>query len=510
MSFIDIKDPHQFMVIRSAESEKTRIQKVYSTYIENGLFTGLDDFARERLDMRTMELSKRNVYVLFYAGVAKMDISLIAELMYPDSTDLRHKEFELFKKARGVMYYPPADETEIVASSMHYLTNDDLGRICIKEDHHNICRIINIIEAPANPSPLPNNTLLGKIWLNTNVAYLTGEAGTGKTTKIIDICRALERAAWDKTVIVLAPTNLAVENVRIKITACPELNTLDVKFSTIHSFISRPSLNKDAHNFVIIDEASMMDGTLLLRVLNALTRSHSWKLLLVGDWRQLRPVNGSPIFRILLKSYPSHCIELTKNYRSDDAIIKNARLTLSDGTQTPITADEMLTTFIFDDKFKHVHSFDDIPFIEEKINNKTSLVITYKNVDVARLAIALHDRLNPDGPKTWKNNASWRVGDVILCDVTCRKRNIARNSSATITSIEEGYILANYHGREVRLTWSEFITRHVITVHKSQGQEADTVILYLAPSSEGYERDLIYTALTRAKSRIYIIFGSHD
>jgi len=504
------------------------IEQNKPTSFEASALNGSGNFPSYIKNVR--EKIRANPYAAYYFGVFRppeeesedFDKKIyppeeIARLMYPDPNHPYHIEYNLFMRARANMYItlPPG---ETPPSNMQYVrvvaptdsANQTGARVSVLYDDENISKIYDFIESPPQtemhwkfaPEEIFN------IWRRSPVAFMCGEAGTGKTYQIVSLIRHLQSHRDKIDIYIAAPTNLAAENVRNKL---PDDFPAD-RAMTTHRFVGpRTRIDKTKFNIIIVDETSMLGGNLLLKIFEKLSYYRQWRVLLTGDWRQLRPVNNSPVFRILLDKYKDLTFSLLKNYRSDDLIIKNARRCLARADdimseQDKITNIAMLAEFDIGSNFQIQPSILDIPPADLQSN---SLVITYRNRDAARLATLLHDKINPSTTAFKKNGKLWKTGDRILCAINDTVRDIYNNSQCKIIEfLDDDNVLVDYQGRRVPLNYNEFINGHVITIHKSQGQEADLIIIYLPHDEEGYERDLIYTAITRAKKRVIMIIDS--
>lgn len=157
-----------------------------------------------------------------------------------------------------------------------------------------------------------------EVFAEQPVSILIGPAGSGKSTVIGDICARFE------SVVVAAPTNMAVERMKSIFRKNPDI-TCDA--FTLH----RMYYNKQVHaanssiNTLIVDECSMVDYEILGM---AISRYHFKRILFVGDNAQLPPVSSGWFFHDIIKDdrYEYPRVELTGNYRSNAPnIIGNSR-----------------------------------------------------------------------------------------------------------------------------------------------------------------------------------------
>jgi hypothetical protein len=164
------------------------------------------------------------------------------------------------------------------------------------------------------------------------LSVLCGPAGTGKTTVLRSIVKAIRKVDGDaSSIITLAPTGKAADRAREIFSIDPELSAT-VETATIHSFLAKRGwLNKNltfktaggqeetARQTIIIDECSMMDLQLLSTLFRAIKWSTVKRLILVGDPNQLPPIGVGRVFADIVgycREYAPHAIaELTANLR---------------------------------------------------------------------------------------------------------------------------------------------------------------------------------------------------
>lgn len=162
--------------------------------------------------------------------------------------------------------------------------------------------------------------------LNQGFTILTGEGGTGKTHTIKELYENLILNGVDNDKIQFtAPTNSACKVIKRNI---PNANV-----STIHkladidaSMNKRRSDNINSFEYVIIDEISMLD----YRLLNELIESvdSNTRLIIVGDYNQLPPVNGISVLEDMIDLCKEYHIDLTYQFRSTSEILSNLYKTI--------------------------------------------------------------------------------------------------------------------------------------------------------------------------------------
>ncbi len=353
---------------------------------------------------------------------------------------------------------------------------------------------------------------------------ITGGPGTGKTTimkGITELYRQMNKLSYEKLdqkLTLLAPTGRAAKRMS---------ETTLLRASTIHRFLkwSRETnkfqvneYNKSKVEFVIIDESSMIDTYLMASLLKGL--SANCKIVLVGDDHQLPSVGPGDVLHDLIESKVLEVVELTELYRQgkDSNIINLAY--------------DIRKKSICRDLF---NVSDDLTFIEcpdsEVINNICEISNTYKDLSYKKFQILapmykglngideinkhVQDIFNPKS-KMKKEN---RIGEVIFRedDKVIQLTNMPDDNvyNGDIGLID---VIMNSPKKEVHIDFDSNIVKYTpanfinfrlaysISIHKAQGSEFDVVVI---PIVKGYNKmlyqKLIYTAVTRAKKKLYII-----
>jgi hypothetical protein len=466
-----------------------------------------------------------NFYELYYLGVYKdyTKLYLMALDLYGDH-DWRHIEFALFMYVREKTRLPLG----YCITALHrfgnlYLTREFVDKLCDIPDfrfrlhddeiwlkcdlehykymkaHYQIEErdlIHNILQDMNLRSPVGKR--IAERWMNMRYCILHGAGGTGKTHELIGMIEGLCEiiSKWPVQIFVLAMTNLAVENVRERI------ERDEVEFGTMHSF-ARRKITRKRPVFLLIDEASMLNELLYKTLARLDEEEIVYRVLCVGDVQQLPPVNSTSIFKILLDKLPQLTIDLEVNYRCSDIILENAAQLWN---IKPITYDHDIYIYEFfqcirlvNGAFEHKQNINNIS-LDELVE---SMVITYHNEDVGAYNeyIAECVQSRPKGKIL--------PGDKCMCTENYLDLKIYNNSLCRfVRDVDEKTVIVKYKEREIKVARESIILAYVITIHKSQGHQADKVIIILNGSI--YDRRLINTAITRAKKKVTMVHSFND
>jgi exodeoxyribonuclease V alpha subunit len=360
--------------------------------------------------------------------------------------------------------------------------------------------------------------------LSLPLSVLTGGPGTGKTTALKALIELLESAGKHSSL--ASPTGRAAKRLS-QATGRPA--------STIHrllGFSPGEGFKYNADNplpadFVVVDEASMLDLYLAQHLLRAL--QPGTHLLLVGDVDQLPSVGAGDVLRDVIASGIAPVTRLSEIFRqaAHSQIITNAHR-INQGqmplfgtpggeagdfflfpAETPEQAadwvEEVVCTRI-PQKFGY-HPRTDIQVLAPMYRGPAG---------VTRLNERLQARLNPpDGSKSEKSlfGQVFRSGDKVMQVLNNYEKDVFNGDIGTIFTIDavEHNLVVEFDGRGLTYDWSEadqLVLAYAVSVHKSQGAEYPVVVLPLV--TQHYmmlQRNLLYTAVTRAK-RLCVLTGS--
>ncbi|MFB0566216.1 MAG: ATP-dependent RecD-like DNA helicase [Candidatus Aminicenantaceae bacterium] len=385
-------------------------------------------------------------------------------------------------------------------------------------------KAISEVEEESSIQFSPKQKLAIKECFNKKILVITGGPGTGKTTIIKAVVDIFHK--WDRKVHLAAPTGRAAK--RLSEATHRDAKTIHrtLEFNPNSGMFRRNEkypLNGDA---LIVDEFSMVDLPLMFHLVKAITsRMH---LILVGDNDQLPSVGPGNLLRDIIESQKVEVVRLDEIFRQekDSLIVLNAhRVNQGQSLIYPPRGEK-------DSDFYFIHQEDEEKVFQVIINlccfripKKLSLdpfshqtqVISpmYKGlVGVDRLNAELQQRLNPHQEGIKVGNREIRVHDKVMQVRNNYEKEIFNGDIGRVAHVDKQKyrIIVNFYGREVAFEkeeMSDITLAYAISVHKSQGSEYQAIIMpLLTQHFIMLQRNLFYTALTRAK-KLSVIVGSY-
>lgn len=356
------------------------------------------------------------------------------------------------------------------------------------------------------------------------VFVLTGGPGVGKTTTANAIIRLLLKMR--KTVALAAPTGRAAQRLsEVAAIGAKTIHRLLEWSASEHGFLRDEHSPLDAQ-VVIIDEASMLDVHLAAALVRALPRNA--QLILIGDVDQLPSVGPGNVLRDLIESGVVPFTKLDKIFRqaAGSSIVQVAHQ-INRG-ELPEFNDNAAS----DCQFLSIEEAGDIKEVIKELVHQTLpekgfydplrdiQVLTPMNrgpLGTHLLNQELQALLNPQGNRGEKLDTeivTLRPGDKVIQTVNNYELNVFNGDIGFVehAGFDGGQVLVNFGDRKVSYAKDDAYDlrlAYAITIHKSQGSEFPVTII---PVSMQHfimlQRNLIYTAITRAK-RLVILVGSH-
>ncbi len=372
--------------------------------------------------------------------------------------------------------------------------------------------------------------------LTKGVSIITGGPGTGKTTIVRCILEMFRQQNYK--VLLCAPTGRAAK--RLSESSGMEAKTihraLEMNGGDGEGIFHKNEENPIEADVIIIDEMSMVDAALFYHLLKAV-RSTT-RVIMVGDKDQLPSVGAGNVLRDLIESKKLHTTELINIYRqgNDSLIITNAHL-INSG-KMPII-DNTSKDFFYEQGKDLISNSETIV---DLVSTRLPRYFGYKPEDIQVLAPMkagpcgidnLNRRLQMtinthySGIELESEFSKFHVGDKVMQMVnnydqsyvkyeengmTQEGNGVFNGDIGYITRIEPDTheVTIRFDDGKIckyaRTDLYQISLAYAITIHKSQGSEFDCVVIPLVPGAPIIiTRNLLYTAITRAKKTVVLV-----
>ncbi len=434
-----------------------------------------------------------------------------------------------------------------------------------REEEQVCADVLALLSAPASaPNPGPDLDRLfpdgwdeqraaAEVALAQSLTVLTGGPGTGKTTTVARLLALFAEQASlagrpPLRIALAAPTGKAAARLREAVAG--EVDRLDavdrerlpeLSASTLHRLLGpRPDTssrfrhhrdNRLPHDVIVVDETSMVSLTMMARLLEAV-RPDS-RLLLVGDPDQLASVEAGAVLADLVDGLGARQVEprariaaLRTSHRFGESIGALAAA-IRDGDADLVV--ELLTA-----GGEHVEWVTAEPterlrevLVPHAIQMREAALLGAESAALATLdehRLLCAHRRGPYGVAHWNRQverwltdatgepiwSAWYAGRPVI--VTANDYGLRLYNGDTGVTVRDGpslrAVIAGVH-EPVRLATSRLAnveTVHAMTIHKSQGSQADEVTVLVPPQdSRLLTRELLYTAVTRARAKVRLI-----
>ena len=361
--------------------------------------------------------------------------------------------------------------------------------------------------------------------LQSKISILTGGPGTGKTT-ILRALVSILRAKKTK-MLLAAPTGRAARRMAESCSHFAQTVHRLLKFDPSQGGFTMNEQNPLTCDFVIMDEASMLD----LRLAAALIRSIPPKahLVLVGDADQLPSVGSGNVLKDLIQCKLFQVTRLAVTFRQaeNSGIVGLAHGILAGKGSPPPPVDSL----------SEINPQHDVHFVRAVTPEECVATVTRLSKDIlprkfsidpkndlqilaplhrgiggiGNLNDQLRDALNPNGATQVMGAMLFREGDKVIQTRNNYDKDVFNGDMGTIEAVDtlNGKVDIDFEGKRVsyqRMEITDLQPAYAISVHKSQGSEYPVVIFPLLKQHfMMLQRNLVYTGLTRAKKKVVFV-----
>ena len=339
--------------------------------------------------------------------------------------------------------------------------------------------------------------------LDNDVCMLNGQAGSGKSQTTKAILDMLDN--FDKSYVCLTPTGISSKILR---------QYTGRSASTIHMFLT----NVRRPDYVLIDESSMVSIHLLAVLLSQI--GYEPKLIFIADNAQLASIQCGSLVQNMIDSGLIPRVELTKIFRYNSSGIVTIATDIRHGSCDHLTADFPDYLFVPEDENdpigQVVEQYDRLIADGYSIDDIVVLCPFNKRVGADAINAAISAKYNHNEPV--RKNSAIKLGDKVL---NCKNNYHCGGKDDIIANGDVGYLrFIGYDYKTktntVAVEFADGIKNvgslsvlkqaYAMSTHKSQGSSAKAVIVLIDPM-HGFmlSRNLLYTAVTRARERLVIV-----
>ncbi|WP_191092371.1 exodeoxyribonuclease V subunit alpha [Francisella sp. SYW-2] len=370
--------------------------------------------------------------------------------------------------------------------------------------------------------------------LNYNFSIISGGPGTGKTTTVAKLLLAIQMLNHNQQrIALLAPTGKAAQRMTESLNSVLSkrvdndsyLGLSNLEAQTIHRFLGlRPNStyvkyneqSKAPYDVIIVDEASMLDMNIFIKLIRAV--ADNTKLILIGDTNQLPSVEAGS----LLANFTHHrdgditpyTTLLIKNYRSQQYINNLAASVLKGYINIDSHQNENinfhslrnLDTYLreYAKRYSQLEKCRDYKEALTELN-KFRILVANKNLEIGT------DKLNQKIEKFMSKpiDSSYK-GKPIMITQNSYSLGLFNGDVGIVWPDDTGKLRAYFDGKDAKAFSLNMLPKYesvyIMTIHKTQGSEFDEIVIVLpAEDNEALSKQLLYTAITRAKHKLTII-----
>lgn len=440
--------------------------------------------------------------------------------------DILLEYLEIAEKNKVIKTYDHNDNTIVMPSIYDEKENDIIRKIKdIKNQFKSKYNIGDVNKLVDNliVSGIKEFNPLQKQAISMSATYplslITGGPGTGKTTVLKGIVKLNQSLKNNLKICLLAPTGKAAKRIE---------DATQMPAKTIHrELYSLGDSDMLDYDLIVVDESSMIDLSLMHWLFSKI--SPSTKVVLIGDFDQLEPVQEGKVFEDMILSSMIDTTRLNKGYRYKKGLIHENAYKINNNENLVLPEDgDKDSDFYFMSIIRNNNSYENkisdlvvnlyCKHLKERRNidpiKDVQILVPMKKgiLGVFELNKRIQNIINPFN----KNKNEITFGDKVF-----RKNDkviqIENNYNKGIYNGDIGYI-KKIKNKIITIEFQDIITQYeikeldqiqlayVTTIHKSQGSEFPYVII---PIVTGYYnmliRKILYTGLTRAKEMAIIV-----
>lgn len=440
---------------------------------------------------------------------------------------------DIFDTGETVTYLNSFYKTELYISDIirKFISEDNSNRDFIKRK---LSEFITLFQRENNVALAKNQINAIENAANSRISILSGGPGTGKTFTTNVIIRFFEFLNPQADFLLCAPTGRASKRLS-------ELTNKEA--FTVHRLLGIQNGNS-LYDFVpeeldcdylLIDEFSMVDNLMFSKILQAIEFTKT-KLIIVGDYNQLPSVSPGSLLKDLINSGKVPTVILNELFRQSESsqIALNSKKILENeyiGSKNSLTFEKSKQDCLFIRQNTSEGIIDKliqsvVYLSANTFETKDIIVLTSLHKGLLgdiNLNIVLQKALNPAHPSKKEysyGNSIFREGDKVMQLKNNYDLGVFNGETGIIDKItvteEDTYITVTYpdYPDDIEVVYSsenisELSLAYAMTIHKAQGAEYPCVFMMCHKTLTNLNKNLIYTALTRAK-KMFCTIGTYE
>lgn len=355
-----------------------------------------------------------------------------------------------------------------------------------------------------------------KMCFSNNISIITGGPGTGKSTVLKVVVEVYKTLTGKDDILLAAPTGKAAKRMG-ECTGMPGARTIHSALGLTTDEAEEKNVIEDG--LVVLDEMSMVDLSIAYKLMKSVSKDS--RIVFVGDAEQLPSVGAGNVFSDMLNS---GCIEVTRldtvfRQSGTSRIALNAEEIRNNGSKLLYGNDFNFITATSDTEALEIVKHCYIQEINDVGIDNVQILAPFRSrgeTSVKNINEIIRELINPfvgSRNELFCDGNKFRLNDRVI-----QLKNVNGINNGDVGFIKSVYpdeddvkhaiiefsdgIRADYPERDLDIIDLAYAT----TIHKAQGSEYSTVIIPIMMSHYiMLKRNLIYTAITRAKKKVILV-----
>lgn len=475
------------------------------------------DPARIRALVRTVmekDYENGNVFISHERLINNINYISKRKSAFPDCKISFHQIISVASSLYGTLYKVKDDEIRFYfekayADEMRIAKNIKRLNRTKQFTSLNINKIINQCEEDLGIEYSKKQKECFNFLRSNGVKIITGGPGTGKSTVINGLTHAYSKLYPEKKIVMMAPTGRAAQ--RINEITGREAGTIHrmLNICPFDDYIQTGYFADYPADMIIVDESSMLDNELMAILAEGLKNNSL--LIMVGDIDQLPSIGAGTVLKDLIAAdVETVKLDVTYRQKGKSLIIENANK-VNTGDSILSTDESFIIETCADSKNlaeKVKKTFLDLYDIKNPYSIQVLCPQLKGEAGIKQLNKSIQDSLKLGKNVATHYGVTFKKGDKVMATINNYDIGYFNGDIGMIVETNDLNFLVAFN-KEIKTIPKEnivdFQLAYATTIHKSQGSEYEAIIICLSKEASGMmQRNLLYTAITRAKKKVYI------